>query len=143
MTGATDQLVLHATTIAVNGHAALIRGPSGSGKSGLALQLIAMGAALVADDRTILNKRDEQVFATAPDPIKGQIEARGIGLLAAPTTPPTPLRLIVDLEHEETDRLPPLRHDSLLGVRLPVIRKTKAAHFPAAILLYLQGNRIA
>ncbi len=143
MTNAADQLVIHATTIAVNGHGALIRGPSGSGKSGLALQLLALGAILVADDRTLLDSHDDQVIATAPAAIKGQIEARGVGILATPPAPSVPLRLIVDLEHEETDRLPPQRHETMLGVRLPVIRKSTAAHFPAAILLYLQGNRIA
>ena len=50
-------MILHATCVAVDGRGLLILGPSGSGKSALALQLIALGAQLVADDRTRVSRR--------------------------------------------------------------------------------------
>ena len=55
--------MLHATTVALAGQGVLILGPSGSGKSGLALQLMAMGAELVADDRTIVTARGSTLHA--------------------------------------------------------------------------------
>jgi len=54
----TQENVLHASCVCLEGRAVLIRGASGSGKSGLALQLIALGAALVADDRTVAELYD-------------------------------------------------------------------------------------
>ncbi|MEM6577620.1 MAG: HPr kinase/phosphatase C-terminal domain-containing protein [Pseudomonadota bacterium] len=134
-------LVLHATTIVLAGQAALLRGPSGSGKSSLALQLIALGALLVADDRTCLSRRGEGIVATAPETANNRIEARYVGILKAPSTPSAPLALIVDMAQEEKERLPSLQHETLLGLSIPVIRKTNAPHFPASVALYLQGER--
>lgn len=136
------QDLVHATTVEVNGRGALIRGASGQGKSGLALQLLALGAGLVADDRTKIWRDGAQVMADAPDSIRGRIEARGMGILAAPDTGPVPLAVIVDLDHEENDRLPPWRVDRIHDVDLPVIRKTTAPHFPAAIMAYLRTCRL-
>jgi HPr kinase/phosphorylase len=125
----------------MNGHGALIRGVSGSGKSGLALQLIALGASLVADDRTEAGRIPDGVGLTAPETLRGKIEARGIGLLPAPTVGFAKLTLVVDMDHTEDDRLPPWRQTTILGQSFPIVRKSEAAHFPAAILLYLQYGR--
>ena len=57
---------LHASTVASDGRAVLIAGPSGSGKSDLALRLIDRGFTLVSDDRTILTKDGERIIASAP-----------------------------------------------------------------------------
>lgn len=138
-----DGTILHASTVAFQGHAALIRGASGSGKSGLALQLIALGADLVADDRTYLWHTEGCLMADAPDTIRGCIEARGIGILASAASGPARVKLIVDMNFEETERLPSGRDEEIMGVALPVIRNSGAAHFPAAILLYLKGGRCA
>lgn len=139
----TAPLILHATTIAHGGHAAVIRGPSGSGKSGLALQLIALGARLVADDRTAFYRDGTRVIAQGVPSIEGQIEARGVGILAAPVVGATPVKFIVDMEELETERLPPYRKTPLLGLSFPLVRKIDAPHFTASVLLYLQGDRIA
>ncbi len=135
-------IVLHASTVAFGQRAALIRGPSGSGKSGLALQLMALGARLVADDRTVLRRVGDQVRACCPAPIRGRIEARGIGILAAVPVCDVPLCLVVDLDLPERDRLPHRRAECLLGVPVTLIGFTDAAHFPAALKLYLTGERI-
>lgn len=132
---------LHASTVAVEGRAAMIRGASGSGKSGLALQLIALGAELVADDCTCLRYEAEGLIARAPEAIRGRIEARGVGVLRCPVTPRAMVVLIVDMDHEEEDRLPPMRYEDVMGARLPVIRKNTAAHFPAAVMTYLRHGR--
>lgn len=138
-----SELVLHATTVAIDRKAVLIKGPSGSGKSGLALQLMALGARLVADDRTSLLRRNELILSCAPDTICGQIEARGIGILAAEPVADIPVHLIVDMGREETERLPPFREETILGVPVTMIKKCAAAHFPAAIKLYLHHDRVA
>ena len=142
MPATEPETILHATTIAVGPRAALIRGAAGSGKSGLALQLMALGARLIADDQTRIWRADGDVIADVPGPIRGRIEARNVGILAAPAAGACPLALIVDMDHTETERLPPLRRETLLDIGLPVVRKTDFAHFPAAILLYLTHGRL-
>lgn len=137
-----SETILHATTVEADGRAALIRGASGTGKSGLALQLLVLGATLVSDDRTRVWCAGGNVMADAPETLRGKIEARGVGILAAPSLGPVPLALIVDMDQTEIDRLPPLRREMLLGVSLPVIQKSVSAHFPAAILLYLRHGRL-
>lgn len=134
---------MHATTVALNGRAVLIRGASGSGKSALGLQLLGLGAALVADDRTRLWRVGAQVMADAPDTIRGRIEARGVGILNAPACGPQAVALIVDLDRVEEVRLPPMRQAALLGVTLPLLHKIETAYFPAAIRLYLLHGREA
>ena len=142
MTG-TGEVTLHASCVALNGRAALILGPSGAGKSGLALQLIALGCRLVSDDRTILWSSGGQIWARAPQTIRGQIEARGIGILAAETAGPSAVRLAIDLASEETARLPVARTFDICGQAIPCLRRVAAPHFPAAILLHLGAGRIA
>lgn len=139
---AEREITIHASCVAHDGRAVLIRGASGSGKSGLAVQLIALGARLVADDRTRLWPEKGRVVADVPDTIRGRIEVRGVGILSAPPAGPQPLALVVDMDRLEQKRLPPPRRTSLAGVSLPLIGKSDAPHFPAAILLYLSGERI-
>ncbi|WP_104019905.1 HPr kinase/phosphorylase [Roseovarius nitratireducens] len=131
-------LTVHASCVAQAGRAVLIRGAAGSGKSGLALRLIALGAELVADDRTRVWRAGDQVMADAPDTIRGRIEARGMGLLHLPAAGPRPLALVVDLDGSETERLPPLRETRIAGTALPLVHGSGHAHFPAAIALYLR-----
>jgi HPr kinase/phosphorylase len=126
--------------VAVAGRAVLIRGASGAGKSALALRLIALGAGLVADDRTRIWRAGAQVMADAPDTIRGLIEARGVGILHLDATGPVPLALVVDLDARAEARLPPQKTTILAGFHLPLIENAPSAHFPAAILLYLKGN---
>lgn len=127
----------------MSGRGVLILGPSGSGKSGLALQLMALGCDLVSDDRTAVAARDGVLVATAPEAIRGRIEARGVGLLAAEPARVARIVLAVDLGHLEADRLPPWRLHTVLGVELPLLHRVESAHFPAAILQYLKAGRTA
>ncbi|MBC7132555.1 MAG: serine kinase [Roseovarius sp.] len=131
--------VHHASCVALAGRAVLILGAAGAGKSSLALQLMAMGAGLVADDRTRLWREADRVMADAPDTIRGLIEARGVGILRPGAIGPVPLALVVDLDREASERLPPLRSITLAGVTLPLFANLPRAHFPAAIALYLRG----
>jgi serine kinase of HPr protein (carbohydrate metabolism regulator) len=65
----------------------LIEGPSKSGKSRLALDLITYAqqqddqAFLIADDQTFIEFRSGQLIAHCPPSIAGLIEDRGVGIL--------------------------------------------------------------
>ncbi len=135
--------VLHGSCVALGPAAVLIRGASGSGKSGLALQLMALGCVLVSDDQVVLERRDGALLARAPAGIRGMIEARGIGLLAAETVAEAVVRLVVDLDAPETERLPPERETAILGLALPLVRGQTTAHFAASLRQYLAGGRRA
>jgi HPr kinase/phosphorylase len=132
---------LHASAVALDSRAVLITGPAGSGKSALALELIATGAQLVADDGVILRRVGDSILARAPDAIRGLIEARGVGLLRADPIDDVPVALMVDLGTLETDRLPPHRTTELHGVTLPLLHKVASAHFTAAVRQYLANGR--
>lgn len=131
--------ILHATAVAVAGRAALIRGASGSGKSALALQMMGLGALLVADDRVILTPDTRGIAVSAPDPIRGLIEARGVGLLRADVADTARLCVVVDLDQRETDRLPPERQTEILGHSVPLLHNAAHASFPAALVQYLKA----
>lgn len=134
-------LVLHASSVALSGRGVLILGAAGRGKSALALQLMAFGCDLVSDDRTAIAREGTRLVAAAPARIRGLIEARGVGILAADAVAAVRLALVVDLDAEETDRLPPLRRRRILGVDLPLLHRIESAHFPAAIVQYLKAGR--
>lgn len=134
--------ILHATSVSLHRRAALILGPSGSGKSALALNMMALGAGLIADDRTQVFLKDAHPHASCPSSINGRIEARGIGILAAEPSPPAPIILAVDMGHEETERIPPKRHISLLNCQIPLLHKPVISHFPAALIHYLKCGPI-
>ena len=114
---------VHGTTVAIAGAGVLLRGPSASGKSDLALRLIDDGAMLVADDRTVLAPGDGSVVASAPPSIAGRIEVRGLGIMPVAAIDTVPLRRVVDLiEPERAERMPPARHVDLMGAELPLLR---------------------
>ena len=139
---------LHGTAVAVDGRAVLIRGPSGSGKSDLALRLIAAGArwpglrgepVLVADDQVELCLLDGMVIASPPAVLAGRIEVRGIGILSVPYQPQARLSLVADLiAREAITRLPEPATALILGVSLPRIDiDAFAASAPAKLLAAL------
>ena len=135
--------IFHASCVAWQGHGALILGQSGAGKSALALQLMALGADLVSDDRTELLAEADVLTARAPATIQGLIEARGVGLMRVPFVPQAEIALVIDLDQPEPNRLPPQREITLLGISRPLVLAVPQPHFSAAILCYLTGSRFA
>jgi HPr kinase/phosphorylase len=93
---------IHATAVAIGDRALVIRGPSKSGKSTLALDLIAASTTalpiiLIGDDRVLVTRHDDGV-SVAPHPrIAGLIEKRGEGILAMPYRTAVPVLGVVDL----------------------------------------------
>jgi HPr kinase/phosphorylase len=147
MSGETSQI--HATAIALEGRAALILGPSGAGKSDLALRCIMQGAwidgrhylaTLVADDQVIIDRSGGGLVARAHDAIAGQIEVRGLGIVAVPSVPAAEIGLAVELVPQTAiERLPePGTTWPLLGVDVPLLRATPfeaSAHLKVLLAL--------
>jgi serine kinase of HPr protein (carbohydrate metabolism regulator) len=101
-------LRIHGTCVALSGLGVLLRGPSGSGKSDLALRLIDGGAKLVADDQVELAlDAAGRVMARAPATLSGLIEVRGIGILRMNAVRTAPVGLVADLTTEDqVERMP-------------------------------------
>jgi HPr kinase/phosphorylase len=108
---------LHGTAIAFGSIGVLLRGPSGSGKSSLALRLVdeqgyglgrkALRAELIADDQVEISRVGDQLFMAAPYVLKNRIEIRGLGILPIRAKAGARLRLLVDLKPaNEIERLP-------------------------------------
>lgn len=112
---------IHASTVAVDGRAVLITGPSGSGKSDLTLRMLDRGFTLVSDDQTILRRDGDRLIASAPASIVGKLEIRGVGVVEMETVRDLPVALIVELTNE-IQRLPDdSRERPFLGVSLPLV----------------------
>lgn len=114
---------VHGTCIELAGTGVLLRGPSGSGKSDLALRLLDRGARLVADDRVDLHAADGTLSARAPEPIAGLVEVRGLGIITVPTVTEVRLGLVVDLvAPAAVERLPEPKTCTFLGIHLPLVQ---------------------
>jgi serine kinase of HPr protein (carbohydrate metabolism regulator) len=112
--------LIHASCVAIGEHAVLIAGDSGTGKSDLALRLIDRGAMLVSDDQTELTLDGERLMAAAPATIAGQIEVRGLGIVAMAHRSPMPVALLIDLG-APVERMPEPHTRSVCGIDVPLI----------------------
>lgn len=137
---------LHASTVAAEGRAVLITGPSGSGKSDLALRLLDGGFTLVSDDQTIVKRDGDRLLASPPPTIAGKLEIRGIGIVDMDNLTDVPVALIVELTSSEIQRMPDdSRERPILGVKLPLIAidaMTASAPSKVALALHRMGLKI-
>lgn len=132
---------VHATCVALGNTGVLIRGPSGSGKSDLALRLVDGGARLVADDRVHLAREGDRLVARPADRLAGLLEVRGVGIVRLRHRARVAVGLVVDLG-ASAERLP-RRHTCVVeGVRLPWLALDAAqASAPAKLRLALTAPR--
>ena len=144
MSGAAPSI--HASAVKVGDMAILIRGPSGSGKSRLALDLILAGRArqipaaiLVGDDRIYLENDGGALFARAVPALAGLIEVRGLGLRRCDYVVAAPIGLVIDLADPDAARLPTpealkLSLNGVVLARLPVAANQAALPLVIAAL---------
>jgi HPr kinase/phosphorylase len=104
---------IHASAVLVGPKAVLIRGPSGSGKSRLAWELlvaVTQGllpfARLVADDRAYLENHSGRLVVRPAKPLAGMIEVRGLGIRKVEVEPLAVVGLVVDLDAADAARHP-------------------------------------
>ena len=114
--------VHQASCVAIGGRALLIQGPSGSGKSSLALGLIDRGAELIGDDGVSLELRAGRLYASPPPHIVGLIEIRNLGLLSLPTVSDIPIALVVRLDPAAPRFIEQAESIELDGAALPMLR---------------------
>ncbi len=137
-----DKSVIHGTAVSFGGRALILTGPSGSGKSSLALNLMALGAGLICDDKVELFDVENSLWVRAPAKSPCLIEARGLGLLRADRAPPAPVAAELDLGTIEQDRLPPIRTTTHLGFAIPLLHKPESGALTAMLLQYLNHGVI-
>ena len=108
-----DPVNIHATAVVIGEAGLLFVGPSGIGKSSMALQCLATArragwtAALVADDQVFISRQNGRLVAIQPAAIAGLIEIRGSGIAAIPSIPEAPLHLAILLvDPRKAERLP-------------------------------------
>ena len=130
----------HASCVTLDDYGVLILGQSGAGKSSLAAQLIVKGATLVADDQTDLFLFDHKIHARCAPNLKNLIELRGIGLIHVPCQNQTEVRLVVDLSHTETERMPKKRSITIGSREIALIFGTDKATLGDALFIIMKNK---
>jgi HPr kinase/phosphorylase len=122
---------VHGGLLRVRGCGVLLLGPSGVGKSEIALELVSRGHQLVADDVVELFLEDGRLIGRPREAIRHFLEIRGLGILCIPdlygagaVAQESPVSLAFRLEHWREgaayDRVGLERKtESLLGVAVP------------------------
>jgi HPr kinase/phosphorylase len=129
--------LVHGTCVALGRSAALLRGPSGSGKSDLALRFLFLARrgpaaleppTLVADDQVRVRREWAGLLVEAPPTLRGKLEVRGLGIVDMKFASQAELVLVADLVAAgEVERMPDAdTRVSLLGVDVPAIRLVAA-----------------
>jgi len=119
----TAGAIVHAGLIARRGggvwRGVLIEGPSGSGKSDLALRALCEGFRLVADDRVVLWTSGGRLFGRAPDTLRGALEVHGLDVVRQPAVAMSQVVLVV--RSGTPERIPQLQSIELLGLSTPLL----------------------
>jgi HPr kinase/phosphorylase len=145
----TQTSSIHASAVLVGDRAVLIRGPSGSGKSRLAFDLVLAGRAgqiaaamLVGDDRVYLEAAKDQLMVRPARGLEGLLEIRGLGIRRCEFAEQARVSLVVDLSAADAERLPALRALAceIYGIKLPRI-PVAASFQPLPLVLAALSTR--
>ncbi len=121
-----SKLIVHATALTLrvgpDWRGALILGPSGIGKSDLALRAVQAGCVLIADDYTWLWESGGHLYGSAPETIAGRMEVRGIGITNEPARKMTRIHLAALAQTDPVERMPENEITPLLGIGIATIR---------------------
>ena len=98
---AGKEISINASAIALEEKGVLIIGPSGSGKSTLAIEMISLGATLVADDQTNVMVGSDGLYLSPLKNNAGLIESRYLGILKLPWQENIKLTTVIDLSKTE------------------------------------------
>ena len=140
---------IHASAVLIGRHAVLIQGPSGSGKSRLALGLLQAAEAgalrfarLVGDDRCHIEATSGRLLVRPAATLTGLIEVRGLGLLRMPHEPVAVVGCVVDLGATEAERLPSEtnRKREVEGVLLPRLAVAAGTDPRPAVLAFARWS---
>ena len=138
------QATVHASTVAFDlpdgPQALVLSGRSGSGKSALALDLLALGARLVSDDQTVFHVEGDRLIASAPPAIAGLIEWRGVGLLPVAHLAQAPVVLWVDMDNSAQNRLPAPQWHEMLGLRVARLHIPAKGATASGLRQYMLGQ---
>ncbi|MBV8747765.1 MAG: serine kinase [Xanthobacteraceae bacterium] len=111
-TAVSQAASVYASAVLVGARAVLIRGDSGSGKSGLALALLQAAhngrlpfARLISDDRTRLQAVNGRLLARPVPELAGLLEIRRAGIRQVPHEPVAAVFLVIDIV-DEPPRMP-------------------------------------
>ncbi len=137
---------IHACCVAVGEAGLLIRGPSGTGKSTLAREVVSWArqagsfARLVSDDRTRIEAKHGRLVASSVEPLEGLMEIRGFGIVRQPFEPAAVIRLVIDL-CGEPPRYPDEqdRNTILCGIMVPRLQMRAGAVSADVALSCLRG----
>jgi HPr kinase/phosphorylase len=140
-TGGPETVTVHGSAVALRDYGVLITGDSGSGKTSLAVELLSLGAELVADDWVRVERAPAGgLVMSPPEPIAGLMELRGIGMVRLPHADQAPLLAVVDMNREPGARLPETEARRLLGMRFPVICGRGRDRLAPAIYAVMRGG---
>ena len=129
----TEGATIHGTCVAIDGRGVLLRGPSGSGKSDLALRLFDLDATLVSDDYVRVQEEGGILVARPPESIKGKLEVRGVGIVEVPHQGAAPLCLVVDLTApDQIVRMPEMETVVIAPETGIKVRRIQVAPFEAS-----------
>lgn len=138
---------LHGVLLRVEDCGVLVTGPSGIGKSELALALVDRGHQLVADDAPTITAADGAAQGHCPEVLRDLMELRGLGVVNLRRThgdgalaDHTRIDLVIELQHQApaADRIRGQRSSTALaGADVPTIGLPVTAGSSMALLVEL------
>jgi serine kinase of HPr protein (carbohydrate metabolism regulator) len=147
----TANVTIHASAVLIGARAALIRGPSGSGKSRLTFALLEAArcgqlpfARLVGDDRIHVEAKHGRLLVSPSLALAGLLEIRGAGIRTFAFEPLAVADLVVDLAAADAERLPAQTAQTTLVEGVDVARLAVApGHDPLPLILALHTSQAA